>query len=172
VYRNTQALPRVFLVDRQHTAPSADAALAAATAPGFDGRRVAVTERTLPGLPEDAGGAASAASPSPGTARLVSYGAERVVANSSASQRSLLVLSDVFYPGWKVTVDGHPAPVERVDYLLRGVPLAPGTHRVEFRYQPASFRAGWIVSLLATLTVLAVALVGWRRHRRGRVEAG
>jgi len=91
---------------------------------------------------------------------------ERVVAQASARDSSLLILTDIFYPGWKAFVDGRPAPIRRVDYLLRGVALPPGSHRVEFRYQPASFRAGWIISLLGLLVTVAAAVIGWRTHRR------
>jgi hypothetical protein len=35
---------------------------------------------------------------------------------------------------------------------------------LEFRYEPLSWRAGWIVSLLALIGILAAALIGWRRH--------
>jgi hypothetical protein len=162
IYRNKKALPRVFVVGRQRTVGSEREALVAATAPGFDGRRVAVTERELPGLPQDDGGGAAAA----GSARLVSYEPERVVARASASRAGLLVLTDLDYPGWKATVDGRDVPIERVNYLLRGVPLSAGTHEVEFRYEPASFRAGWIISLLSAIAVLAVGAVGLRNRRR------
>jgi hypothetical protein len=161
VYRNASALPRVFLVGRQRTVSGEQAALAATTAPGFDGRRVAVTERELPGLPQDDGTGAA----SPGSARLVSYEPERVVARASASRPSLLVLTDVHYPGWEASVDGRSVPIERVDYLLRGVPIPEGDHRVEFRYDPASYRAGWIISLVSGLAVLLAGLIGWRRRR-------
>ena len=67
------------------------------------------------------------------------------------------MLTDNWYPGWKATVDGERAPVERVDYLIRGVAVPAGAHRVEFRYEPASWRAGWIVSLLALLAIVAAA---------------
>jgi hypothetical protein len=149
-------------VGRQRTVGSEREALVAATAPGFDGRRVAVTERKLPGLPQADGGETPAA----GSARLVSYEPERVVARSSASRAGLLVLTDLHYPGWKATVDGRDVPIERVNYLLRGVPVSAGTHEVEFRYQPASFRAGWIISLLSAIAVLAAGAVGLHNRRR------
>ena len=164
IYRNLEALPRVFVVDRQRTVDGEEEALAASTAPDFDGRRVAVTERELPGLPQDDG----RRPPSAGSARLVSYEPERVVARASAPGPGLLVLTDVHYPGWNATVDGRGVPIERVDYLLRGVRIPAGAHRVEFRYEPASYRVGWIISLIAALAVIAAALVGWRRRRRVR----
>ena len=163
VYRNARALPRAFLVSRQRTVDGDGAALAAVTAAGFDARAVAVTERAVPSLPEATAGAAV---PTAGTARLTAYGAERAVAVATARSPSLLVLTDVHYPGWKATVDGRPATIERVDYLLRGVVVPPGRHRVEFRYEPTSWRAGWLVSALAILVLLATTAVGWRARRR------
>ena len=58
-------------------------------------------------------------------------------------------------PGWHATVDGHDAKIERVDQMLRGVRLSPGAHTVEMAYRPASFRIGWIVSLVTALALLA-----------------
>jgi hypothetical protein len=167
VYRNDRALPRAFLVDRQRTVDGADAALAAVTDPRFDGRRVAVTERAVPDVQQDDGGAGAPA----GTARLVSYSDERVVARADAARAGLLVLTDVHFPGWKATVDGRPATIERVDYLLRGVKIPAGVHTVEFRYEPASWRAGWIVSAVAALAIAATAFAGLRARRRRPSQA-
>ena len=147
IYRNPRALPRAFVVSRQRTVSGTDAALRAVSSPGFDGRRVAVTERRLPGL-------SSAGRPGRGEggrARIEHYGAQQVAIRASSRGSGLLVLSDVHFPGWKATVDGRPVDIERVDYLLRGVPLRAGTHRVEFRYEPLGWRLGWILSLLAAI---------------------
>ena len=163
IYRNVRAVPRAFLVGGQRPVDGEDAALAATIAPGFDARRVAITEEPVPGLPR------RAAAPT-GTARVTRYDREDVTVAVSARARSLLVLTDVHYPGWKATVDGRPAEIERVDYLLRGLVVPRGTHRVEFRYEPASWRIGWIVSVLAVLTVLAVALAAAARRRSPRAR--
>jgi hypothetical protein len=164
VYRNVNALPRTFLVDRQQVTDGADAALSATRDPRFDARRVAVTERSVPGIRSAGGGGGADA----GTARLVSYEGERVVARAQARRKSLLILTDVHYPGWKATVDGRPATIERVDYLLRGVVVPAGRHDVEFSYEPASWRVGWVVSALGLLTLFAMTAVGWRRRRGER----
>jgi hypothetical protein len=163
VYANADALPRTFLVGRQQVVASEDEALSAVTAPGFDGRRVAITERPLKGLPRGAGGGPA------GQAQLVSYGNERVVAEATARRPALLVLTDLHYPGWKVLVDGRDAALERVDYLLRGVMLEPGTHRIEFVYRPASWTLARAVSLAGLLVLMAAIAAGLAPLlRRGR----
>jgi hypothetical protein len=153
VYRNPEALPRAFMVGRQQLVDGADAARAAVTAPGFAARTTAVVEKPIDGL----GG-------SGGSARITDYGEEDVSVATRAPRRSLLVLTDSWFPGWKATVDGDEVPIERVDYLIRGVVVPAGAHRVELSYEPASWRAGWIVSLLALIAILTTALIGWRRR--------
>ena len=104
-----------------------------------------------------------------GSARIVKLEPERVVVETDALRRALLVLSDVHYPGWKATVDGRETPIQRVDYLLRGVPLEAGGHTVEFRYEPDSWRVGWIVSLVALVGLVGVLLWVLVRRRRTAV---
>jgi hypothetical protein len=138
-----------------------DAALAAVGAADFDPRRVAVTERRVAGLAE----VGDDGPESPGQARLTTYEDDRIGATATSTGSSMLVLTDVRFPGWKATVDGRPADIERVDYLLRGVMVPNGTHRVEFRYEPLSWRLGWIVSAIALAAIGGLALAGWRRPR-------
>jgi hypothetical protein len=158
VYDNPAALPRAFMVDRQRVVGSADAARDTVTAPSFPARSVAVTEKRIPGLADGPG-----AGPA-GSARVVDYEDDRVSVDTDAARRSLLVLTDSWFPGWKATVDGNDVPIERVDYLIRGVPVPAGVHRVEFSYRPVSWRVGWIVSLLALLVLAGLTVVGVRRR--------
>ena len=60
-----------------------------------------------------------------------------------------LVLNDTFSPGWKAWVDGEPAPIHRAFGFFMAVPLGPSVNRVDFRYEPASFRLGLFISLLS-----------------------
>ena len=159
LYANPGALPRAGVVDAQRLVAGEDAELEAVLAPGFDGRRTVVTGSRLPGLAAEPG-------PGPaGRARIVSEEPERVVVEASARRPSELVLTDLHYPGWKVTLDGRDAPLHRVNYLLRGTTLPPGRHTVEFRYEPLSWRLGWIVSLLALIGLVAALVIGLRRRR-------
>jgi Bacterial membrane protein YfhO len=153
IYDNPAAVPRAWLVGGQRLVDGEDEALAAVSDPEFDPRREAIVERALPGRTGT------------GRARITAYEPERVVIRSRADAASLLVLSDIHYPGWNATVNGRDVDIERVDYLLRGIPVPAGASIVEMRYEPLSFRIGWIVSLAALLGV-AAALVLHRRRRR------
>ena len=83
---------------------------------------------------------------------------DAVTVRAHLDRPGCLVLADQFYPGWQVSVDGRPAPLLRVDYLLRGVQLAAGEHEVRFAFRPESFRIGAAVSLTA-LGALFVGIV-------------
>ncbi|HEV3379126.1 MAG TPA: hypothetical protein VG126_17765 [Thermoleophilaceae bacterium] len=161
VYANPRALPRAGVVDVQRVVESEEAELDAVLDPGFDGRRTVVTSTRLPGLRTGPPGGAA------GSARIVTYEPERVVVEATARRPSELVLTDLHYPGWKVELDGEGAELHRVNYLLRGTSLPAGSHRVEFRYEPASWRLGWIVSLVALVALGAAVAVALRRRRAG-----
>ena len=99
---------------------------------------------------------------------IVRYEPARVDIEVQAAAPALLVLSDLFYPGWQATVDGRPAEILEANYAMRAVAIPEGAHEVRFLYRPASFRAGVAVSAAGCLAV--ALLISWRlwpRRRRG-----
>lgn len=160
VYENTEAVPRAFLVGGQVVADGGEAALRAVTDPDFDPRAAVVTERRLAGVPE------GPRRERPGSARLSRHEPERLRIEADVREPSVLVVTDAHYPGWKAYVDGAERPIERVDYLMRGVVLEPGRRTVEMRYEPATWRAAWIVSATAALLLLGLLAVSTASRRR------
>jgi hypothetical protein len=82
----------------------------------------------------------------------------------------LLVVNDRFQEGWTATDNGRPVPIERVNYIMRGVKLSAGRHEVVMRYQPYRghfFMAVGSLSILVVLTVGTAAL----HYLRGRRSA-
>ena len=163
VYTNRHAQPRAWVVDRQRVVDGERAALRGVLAAGFDPRAEALVERPVAGIATGGGGAG----PGAGSAELVRYEPERIELAVTSRAPGLVVLSDVHYPGWRARVDGRRVPIARVDYLLRGMAVPAGRHTVELRYEPASWRIGWIVSLLTALALAgAWALSAVRRRRQ------
>src|SRR5262249_19706884 len=68
----------------------------------------------------------------------------------------IVVLADIYYPGWKLTIDGQPAKVYRVNQAMRGAAVPAGTHRLIYTYEPRSFQIGGAITI-AGLVVSALA---------------
>ncbi len=77
----------------------------------------------------------------------------------------LLVVSEIYYPGWQAYLDGQPVDIMPVDYVLRGVVVPAGRHRVAMEFRPFSFTAGAIISVLSLLALTGTGLLSrLRRH--------
>ena len=87
----------------------------------------------------------------------------RVELKVRSSQPGVLILSQVFYPGWEVFVDGVQRPILRVNYALTGVAIASGARSVKFVYNPESYRIGRAVSLVSIIGLAAVCIY-WRKR--------
>jgi hypothetical protein len=84
-----------------------------------------------------------------------------------APASSSLIVSENYYPGWQASVDGRPAPIGRVQYVLTGVGLPAGARSVELTFRSASYDRGktiTLVSLAAAVLMLAGGLLMNRRH--------
>ena len=68
------------------------------------------------------------------TAEILDYTENAVRIGVSSEVGGMLVVSDMYYPGWSATLDGKPLPVERVLYALRGTMIPPGYHEILYRY--------------------------------------
>jgi hypothetical protein len=69
----------------------------------------------------------------------------------SLESPGLVILSDVYYPGWELTIDGNPAPIYPVNRMMRGAAVAAGAHHLVYSYEPRSFQAGRVVSIVAVV---------------------
>ena len=71
----------------------------------------------------------------------------------------IVVLADIDYPGWKLTIDGQPAPIHPVNRMMRGAAVSAGPHRLVYTFEPRSFHIGRAISVGA-LAVLALLVLG------------
>jgi hypothetical protein len=156
IFENHDVLPRVFLTYQARAVPDDTATLAILRSAEFDPRReVLLAAEQI----------ASTRPPTAGTERveLAVYDSRQVVVQVRAPAAGYLVLTDAWYPGWRVRVDGEGAPLLRADLVFRAVHLQAGEHTVEFTYDPASFRTGLAISAAGLLLVLGLGLWGGKK---------
>jgi hypothetical protein len=168
VYELSPVLPRATLFYRVELRPSGASALQTIASPGFDVFSRAVVE-TEPGADDNALAALVAARPVPAQAASIRrYEPSRVEIDAHPARPALLMLNDMNYPGWTVSVDGRPAAIVSADFVFRGVLLSPGSHAVTFTYDPVSIRTGLIVSITATAIAASATFAMMLPIRRRR----
>jgi hypothetical protein len=161
VYAMGDPFPRAWVVHGVEVIPDERTVLARLSADDFDLRRTAVVAEPL-SLPLSDPGASS-------TARVTAFAPNEMSVEVNAAADGLLVLSEVYYPGWQASLDGAPAALVRADGLLRGVPVPQGQHIVRVWYAPGSVGLGLVVSGLA-LAVSVGGLVAAARRRAGESQ--
>ncbi|MBI3734375.1 MAG: YfhO family protein, partial [Chloroflexi bacterium] len=160
LYRNAEALPRAWLVHAVEVVP-ADV-YGVLNRPDFDPAQVVALNAEPPiALPASA----PAASP----VEVAAYAPGRLSLRARAAANGLLVIGEVYYPGWQAVVDGQRAPLLRADSILMAVPLSAGPHQVELTFEPDSVKIGGLISgltLLAWLVIIARSgILTLPRHR-------
>lgn len=119
----------------------------------------------LPGAPPASPGDGEMAPPLDlQPADIVTYTPNRIVVETNLPEPGLLVLSEVWYPGWQARANGREVPIERVQGALRGVYLDGGPWTVEWRYNPWTVWLGVALSAVTTLAMVVTAgYAAWRK---------
>jgi hypothetical protein len=165
IYENRDVLPRVYFVTDADIMDSDEDVLRELANDTFNPRELVLLSRDdnlPPGIATLPGQAAGSGDSSVQVDR---YDTEKIVIAVHQERPGILVVSDVYYPGWNAYVDGNPAPLFPADYAFRGVYLEPGDHTVTMTYEPESFRNGAIISLVTALILGAGYVISRRRHR-------
>lgn len=192
---NEHAYPRAWIVHRvlqRQPVPGFDrtarnAIMREILYPGFDGvwreadldsRRAEFDPRAVAWIEHpDSNYVARLAEPPPADSTdrcsIVGEDPEALDLDVETTSAGVLVVAEVLFPGWSVTVDGQSAEILRTNRIMRGVRLAPGRHRVAFRYDPRSVRVGATISLGTLLaTIVFMVHAACRRRIRPAVVGG
>jgi hypothetical protein len=154
VLKNVDALPRTWIVHQIMQASSPEDVQARLENTAFDARTTGLLLEPAPLVQSCTGDE---------LAQISQRTANSVVIKARLNCRGMLILSDVWYPGWVAKVDAAPAAIYQPFAALRGVVVDQGEHRVEFHYRPMSALVGALMSILGILGACAVA---FREHRR------
>jgi hypothetical protein len=162
IFENVRSLPRAYLVERSEV---------------LDGRTELLAQMLMP-LNLDP--KTTVLLPSPvrwsstdeerhlaSRADLEKVTAHEVSVRVATPRPAVLVLTDLYWPGWRATVDGEPREIHRANLLFRAVAVEAGEHEVRFRYEPLSARLGAGITF-AAVVVLALSLALLPRARQER----
>lgn len=96
-----------------------------------------------------------------GTAKLTAYGADEAKYEIDSKQGGLVVFSEVYYPGWKATIDGQETEIGRANYILRAINVPAGKHEVVFTFRPDNVKMTEATAFGANaiILLLIVALI-------------
>ncbi len=172
VQRNPEALGNAWFVDSLTYVDNADQEMAFLD--NFNAARSAVADAKF----KQQLGQASAVQPGD-TIYETSYAPNHLTYKSHSANGGLAVFSEIYFPwGWKVTVDGKPVEMGRVNYVLRALQLPAGDHEIDFKFAPDEVnktqtwaKVAVVIIYLLLLLALNYALFGDKLFKKKEAEA-
>ena len=145
---NPDYLPRVFTVDR-YVVASDSIGLQLIKEDTFDYRNVAILNEDPHVTHLDTAA----------IARIIKWSAHRIEIATIATDTAIVILSELWYPLWKATLDGHPIKTYRAYTALRGFVVPPGRHIIVSKFDTTPFKLGSIITLLG---IMLIGFISWR----------
>lgn len=98
---------------------------------------------------------------------LTSYAPNRLVYQTKNTQKAVAVFSEIYYPGWKATLDNTPIAYGRANYIFRAINIPKGEHTLVFTYDPTSLHITETIAWIA-LSLLGIGVIFYMIKKRGR----
>jgi len=145
IFRNNSAFPHVFLVNKYKVVKNSQDILDNMFSKNTDLKKTVFVEEdpktTDLGI---------------GEAKIISYTPDKVIIHTISSKKSLLFLSDTYYPGWTAYVDGKLTKIYRADFAFRTIVVPSGYHTIIFSYFPNSFMLGLILFVIGVMSIILI----------------
>jgi hypothetical protein len=149
IYENPFALSRVFLTGSFKVLPHVEI-LDAITRSDFNPAEEVLLEKEPEIVPETADGS---------SVEITSYSLNSISIDAHIEKSCLMVLSEIDYPDWTVTVDGDAREIYTANYCLRALPLEAGDHEIVFTYRSPVIRKSLILSVVSLILAVSIAVV-------------
>ena len=160
---NPEACGNAWFVPTLSWVPNADAEIKALG--NFNPKKIAFADQRF----KEKAGALPSAFDSTGAITLSQYKANALSYTSRSSTGGVAVFSEIYYDkGWEATVDGKPADYFRVNYVLRGMVLPAGEHRIEWKFTPAAYTNGERLSMVSSIALYLFLALGFWLDRKQR----
>lgn len=162
VYENTRVLPKAFFAGSIITVSSPKAAVEAMKNKNTfsaDVRNAVVETEQQIATVYDSSAAVS----------VTHYDVQHLRLETESAEPQFLVLSEIYYPeGWKAFVDGEETPIYKTNYVLRGIEVPAGNHKIEFIFEPVSVIWGRRAALAGHLLLFGIGVFGCVTLYRGK----
>ncbi len=150
VYRNNAALPRAWFVQSVQKVTPADSILPMLRSESFNPHSLAYVETDIKGIQ----------APDSSRVKQTVNEMHKLAYELYTDKPSFLVLSEIYYPaGWKAMLDGKEIPIYPANYVLRGLQIPAGEHKLELVFAPSTYAQSVTLSLIGLLLSF-LALVG------------
>ena len=151
--KNPDALGNAWFVNSCRIVPDADTEITSLS--HFDPKHVALVDARFSSYVKDI-------TPSNDTTAsiiMTSYQPNDLKYTSRSATQKLAVFSEIYYKdGWDAFIDGKPSEYIRVNYILRGMIIPPGTHTIEFKFEPKAYSIGEKISFASSFIILLSCL--------------
>jgi hypothetical protein len=152
IFEFTGALPRVKLFSHWEVSTNDQATLTKLASPDFNPHESVLVDSPLnemPGTNQPAG-----------TVKVSQYAPKRYELEADVKSPAVLLLNDRYDPNWEVTVDGEAASLLRCNYIMRGVYLTSGQHKVTFQFRPPLDKryVAWAAMGLGVVLIFSLAV--------------
>ena len=102
---------------------------------------------------------------------ITAYEPNQLKYDVNSGKGGVVVFSEVYYPGWTATIDGEPAELGRVNYILRALNVKPGKHEVVLSFFPKSVDVTETIAYVSYVVLILVLLGAvFMEYRRRKVE--
>jgi hypothetical protein len=176
LFESTTALPRAYFVS-QNTVIAPDQKAASPKeryenhrkqifkflqSPAFSPERIAVLEETPPFTP----------GPSDSNSVIInSYDIHKIELEAKVKNPAQLVLSEIYYPaGWKAYINGQETKIYKTNYVLRSIFLQPGDYKIEFVFEPITFKLGLWISVSVLIILLGIIMMQIFMKRKNPIQ--
>lgn len=163
--KNPQANGNAWFVKNIKTVASADSEIVALY--HLDTKREAVVqEKNKQGL------TVGTTYNSDGKIILQSYKPNHLVYEAEAKEKGFAVFSEIYYPkGWNAYVDGNLTPHTTVNYVLRGMEVPAGKHKIEFKFEPETYKTGNSLAMIGSVLLLICVTLGlFLSKKKGEIQ--
>ena len=114
----------------------------------------------------------TAANDSTASVVLTKYEPNNMTYTVNSAKGGVVVFSEVYYPGWSATIDGQPAELGRVNYILRALNVKAGKHEVVLEFHPSSISTTETIAYVALIALLlaicAALFVEWKKQKAAK----